>query len=457
MQNTNKKMERKRSEEIEKRADEQELERKQTELDLIGILLVRPNELQDLIRSIKPELFKYCRRYIDAILKTYDKGENIDVKNVCLVGNLNGDEVIELTEITKDVSRLTNPSLLLGKLREYLQGDKIAELRLRLKAGERSTDDEVNDIRASLQEIESIGRANMPNKKELLSGFIEYCQKSDSERIQTPFNTLNKMLNGGLSLGGYTLLGGTPGSGKTSFMLEIGLNAAKQGKKVAFIEGEMEANEILERLGGIDTGKEINLFKKNYEQHIKPFNAEFYELPFEIIPLFDRNLDNLMKEVKYWANDGAKLIFIDYLQVFPPKRAYKDEFMEIRETSRRLRELALMHNVHIFVASSLNRSEANANKISPDKISLNSFYGSSGLGHDCSLGLILSGEQSEIDEFIKPERMVKLHVVKNRSGARGDITLKYYLRSQRFEEITREMILNQDKILEDYRDDKSPF
>jgi len=73
------------------------------------------------------------------------------------------------------------------------------------------------------------------------------------------------------------------------------------------------------------------------------------------------------------------------------------------------------------------------------------------------VGLILSGELSDLQELIHPERNVVLHVVKNRSGPRGEIALKFHLRSQRFEELTEKEASERDNIFEDNDNGEQTF
>jgi len=430
------------------------MNREELEKDIIGAIVARPEKLASVRNAVRPEHFRHYRHIVEAILTAFEQGLKLDTVNICTVGKLPQDEVVKLTSIEPSYS--TDLPKLLRALAEEIIREEAMNLK-RAITPERDAFELIDEVGAFLRKAEGIISANTrPDKLDILGRYIEHCQKRDNrERIPTPFPTLNRMLYGGLSAGGFTLLGGTPGSGKTSFMLALALHAAQNGTRTTFIEGEMTAEEILERLNGISTGEDIADLNRpeNYERLVSPFVSKFYDLPFEIIPLYDRTLDRLASEVVAQVHLGAKLIFVDYLQVFTPKRGDKsDEFMEIRETSRRLRALALQHNVHLFVASSLNRSEVKA-----DKVSLNSFYGSSGLGHDCSVGLILSGELSDLQELIHPERNVVLHVVKNRSGPRGEIALKFHLRSQRFEELTEKEASERDNIFEDNDNGEQTF
>jgi replicative DNA helicase len=136
--------------------------------------------------------------------------------------------------------------------------------------------------------------------------------------------------------------------------------------------------------------------------------------------------------VELAAVNGASLVFLDYLQVFAERsKTSSDEFLSIKKVSESLRQIALKYNIVLIVASSLNRNE-----ISTTKPGLNSLYGSSGLGHDCSQAILLCGEQLDENELTTRERSLSLRVVKNRTGVRGEIALKYFLDSQRMDELT---------------------
>ena len=190
---------------------------------------------------------------------------------------------------------------------------------------------------------------------------------------------------------------------------------------------------MYERLNGLWTGEDIDTIRtgKEFDRLSETFMSELVTLPLHIVPAFDRDPYSLSSLIDFWANEGAKLIVADYLQVFAGKgRQANDEFYNIKKVSESLRGRALRHNIHLLVLSALNRNEARS-----DRLTLNSFYGSSGLGHDCSVAMLLTGEQQDKHEMIKREREVTLSVVKNRGGIRGDIYLNFHLSNQRIEEV----------------------
>ncbi|MBC7555418.1 MAG: DNA repair protein RadA [Chryseobacterium sp.] len=61
------------------------------------------------------------------------------------------------------------------------------------------------------------------------------------QRISTPSEELNRVLGGGIVLGSVTLIGGEPGIGKSTLLLQIAL---KMRKKVLYVSGEESASQI---------------------------------------------------------------------------------------------------------------------------------------------------------------------------------------------------------------------
>lgn len=433
--------------------------RNQLERDIIATIIGKPKAFFEQQKALSPAFFgnPVHRRIIEAISDCVEAGVNIDMVNIVTIGKLKAQEIAVLSELQPSV--YADLGVLAKALAEEVIREKFSEWKIKI-----TPDADAFELLAQMQNLENEAEAVLAlntrkDKVDLLEEFCTYVLTNSEkgvQRIATPFPTLTRMLKGGFEAGGLTLLGGTPGSGKTSFMLSIALHAAKSGVKTSFIEGEMTANETFERLNGIYGGVDIAEVRNGtrYSELTKKFVSDLYDLPLEVVPLYDRTLDALASEIRRQVHNGSKFVFVDYLQVFTPKMKSSDEFFEIKKTSEKLRGLALQNGVHLFVATSLNRSERQA-----ERLTLNSFYGSSGLGHDCSVGMILSGEQSDLQELMNPVRNVTLHIVKNRNGARGEIALKFSLDSQRFDEISerQQHTTQNDDVFEEKDDGEQSF
>ncbi len=80
---------------------------------------------------------------------------------------------------------------------------------------------------------------------------ISKVNANEAARINTGNNELNRVLGGGLVGGSLTLLGGEPGIGKSTLVLQMALNIPD--KKILYISGEESAQQLklrAERIGG---------------------------------------------------------------------------------------------------------------------------------------------------------------------------------------------------------------
>ena len=90
-------------------------------------------------------------------------------------------------------------------------------------------------------------RVSKPNK-------VDQIQSISEERILTGDVELDRVLGGGLVPGSVTLIGGEPGIGKSTLMLQLALNIP--GKKILYISGEESEQQIkmrAERITDITT------------------------------------------------------------------------------------------------------------------------------------------------------------------------------------------------------------
>ena len=90
---------------------------------------------------------------------------------------------------------------------------------------------------------------------------------SESTRISTGFSELDRVLGGGLVVGSLLLLGGEPGIGKSTLILQICQNVKTEGK-VLYVSGEESAEQIKLRADRLNVKKDNLYFlgETNIEQ-----------------------------------------------------------------------------------------------------------------------------------------------------------------------------------------------
>ena len=103
------------------------------------------------------------------------------------------------------------------------------------------------------------GKSRTPKAKTL-----EEVESTSEVRIATPDQELNRVLGGGIVPGSLIMIGGEPGIGKSTLMLQIGL--ALKDQKVLYVSGEESEQQIkmrADRLGIPPTGKFYTLTETN--------------------------------------------------------------------------------------------------------------------------------------------------------------------------------------------------
>ncbi|MGO3170049.1 MAG: DNA repair protein RadA [Bavariicoccus seileri] len=78
-------------------------------------------------------------------------------------------------------------------------------------------------------------------------------KSSDLPRFKTDFSEFNRVLGSGIVPGSLVLIGGDPGIGKSTLLLQISLHLQSKGKKVLYVSGEESAAQIKMRAERMST------------------------------------------------------------------------------------------------------------------------------------------------------------------------------------------------------------
>lgn len=101
---------------------------------------------------------------------------------------------------------------------------------------------------------------------------------TETPRIQTTINEFDRLIGGGIVPGSLTLVGGDPGIGKSTLLLQISNSLAKQGLVVLYVCGEesVEQTSMRAQRLGIETDNLLLLSETNFSlikaqiDHINP-------------------------------------------------------------------------------------------------------------------------------------------------------------------------------------------
>ena len=89
-------------------------------------------------------------------------------------------------------------------------------------------------------------------KKDAVPTLLSNVTTDDENRISTKISEMDRFLGGGIVVGSLVLVGGDPGIGKSTLLLQMCRNLSDEGKKVLYVSGEESLRQIkmrAERLG----------------------------------------------------------------------------------------------------------------------------------------------------------------------------------------------------------------
>ncbi|MGG7073347.1 DNA repair protein RadA [Campylobacter sp. 9BO] len=162
---------------------------------------------------------------------------------------------------------------------------------------------------------------------------IDKVQIEQINRFSTKDKELDLVLGGGVVEGSLVLIGGSPGIGKSTLLLKIGSNLARDGKKTLYVSGEESATQIKMRADRLDAVDE-NLF-----------------LLTEIC------LESIVAEVK---KSEYKVLIIDSIQTLYSEKitSAPGSITQVREITFELMRLAKDNDICVFIIGHITKEGA---------------------------------------------------------------------------------------------------
>lgn len=236
------------------------------------------------------------------------------------------------------------------------------------------------------------------------------------------------------------IVGGSPGSGKTSFALYIGQDIAYgQKKKVIFFSLEMGIEDMVGRLTSI-------LHKVPHHKIQQPWfmdTEDFIALDATCTTLKESNLKilcdhmGIAQVLAIIEKEKPDFVIIDHLQYLPlTNKGPESKTHElITECVKSLRESCKKHNYSMLLLSQKKRS------MTPGKSHLTDFSGSAGIEQQADLAIMI--DRPDHDQAVNhPKGWFELNVVKNRNGNTGKIEMIFNNEFLHYAELFIEPISN---------------
>ncbi|MBE6011915.1 DNA repair protein RadA [Anaeropeptidivorans aminofermentans] len=141
---------------------------------------------------------------------------------------------------------------------------------------------EFNTFEESIPEVSRYGSKEKGKRFSGGKGALKLSDISSMEdkKLSTKINELDRVLSGGIVEGSLMLIGGDPGIGKSTIILQISQTIGEQGKTVLYVSGEESAKQIKLRAGrlSIDTENLLIMSETNLEainEAVNSINPDF--------------------------------------------------------------------------------------------------------------------------------------------------------------------------------------
>ncbi len=193
--------------------------------------------------------------------------------------------------------------------------NSIKEVRLGAGKSERNKRTEgYSGIRSSVQALSDVDLAH-------------------AERLSTGISEFDRVLGGGVVRGSVTLIGGAPGAGKSTILLQAIADMARRGIDVLYVSGEESLQQIAERAHRLNvSGGRINMLAETSVQNVCDV------------------LDDINPQV----------LVIDSIQVMYTQDtdSAPGSVSQVRESASYLTQYAKRHNVSVFMVGHVTKDQS---------------------------------------------------------------------------------------------------
>lgn len=175
------------------------------------------------------------------------------------------------------------------------------------------------------------------------------------ERLPLPIEEFSRVLGGGIVPGSVVLIGGDPGIGKSTLLLQAAILLA-QSSTVLYVSGEESERQIKMRANRVLASQPTN---GENAKSTPPAAAEKTHLPYprDLFLVTETNLDTILEHV---LTVKPELLIVDSIQTtyIPTKESSAGSVSQVRETASHLRELAKSSGITVFIIGHVTKEGA---------------------------------------------------------------------------------------------------
>ena len=240
--------------------------------------------------------------------------------------------------------------------------------------------------------------------------------RKNEDKFKTILPKVDESLEGGLNRKELAMVVAPPGVGKSLYLVNQGVKAMTEGRKVLYISLEMSEDKIAQRFDSVMTLIPQSRLKDpatqlSLNERIKIFQTEFPEsrLMIKEFPTGTASVNNirsLLTQIQNYEEFVPDLLIVDYLELLRSVREIDAEYQAQQRIAEELRGLAMEYNLLVWTATQTNRQGAKVNVITDAE--LGDSYGKI---RTCDFSMSLNQTTEEFDNG-----EMRGYIMKSRNG-----------------------------------------
>ncbi len=433
----------------------------EAEQSVLSAMLLSPDVLQECLVELRDEDFFMPRHQtiFSTLRDMFDA--SLPVDPVTLADRLKSSKQLEAVGGPRYITEITSNTFALSSWRHYMEMLKrdstlrqlitaTAEISSLAFDAPEDTKEVIDSAeRMILSVTDRDVRSNYITMQTAMQDLYLQLQEQaaageDALGVKTGFQQLDHKLLG-LREGQMVVVGARPGVGKTSFALNLAVQAAENGATVAFFSLEMSSTEIAQRLLAARSAVGLQKIRSaNISGEEWPALLQASEEISKLDILIDDTPGTTVTEVRAKArrmlhNKEKAVVILDYLQLVspPPSKRSDSRATEVSEMSRGIKIMAKDLGVPVIALSQLSRQSENRTGKRPQ---LSDLRESGAIEQDADIVILLdrSTTPEEAERKDRPdEGITEFIVAKNRSGPVGTIEMVFLKDQTKFMELDR--------------------
>ena len=342
------------------------------ELAVVGAFILYPSKFNDVAKYIVSDKVWYdnrCKVLWNILAGMIKRREHIDMMTVSSTltdsDHIQKVDNVFLVDCTESAGSESTIEVYAKKIYEKyllrLVVDHAKEIEEKAMNNKIDALDVLVSAHTSIGELINLRPDSIFDINEALGDAIESIQNTDKLLVKTGFENVDKFA-GGLTRGEITIIGGRPGHGKSTMMLNLLSNILASKRKVILFNRELTNVEVLKKLLALESGRLSYTMIRQGMYDVKQLQ-ELDRVRGYIAKKYSPNHFRMYDQIRDFPASATEIkkfkpdvIFDDYIQLITPTGKEEQRRLQLERIVNDYKWIAKEYNCVVILASQLNRA-----------------------------------------------------------------------------------------------------